>query len=150
VENYLKLTLNDPLGKLIVSDHGPYWEGQDNLPGLSYSNTDGWGVVVFSRAFSIGVDVEKADRLLKKNYLKIAGRYFHQSDFEVLKNTPVLEGLNVFLDLWMKKEAASKLMRVGLAEIIKDPLPKEYEYQALVKSRVGYKAIVALSSPIKN
>ncbi len=133
-----------------MSDHGPYWEGQGNLPGLSYSNTDGWGVVVFSRAFSIGVDVEKADRLLKKNYLKIAGRYFHQSDFEVLKNTPVLEGLNVFLDLWMKKEAASKLMRVGLAEIIKDPLPKEYEYQALVKSRVGYRAIVALSSPIKN
>jgi hypothetical protein len=150
VETFLKRTFNDPDGRLIVGDHGPFWEGRDHLPGLSYSNTDGWGAVVFSRAFSIGIDVEKVDRLLRKNYLKIAERYFHKSEFEFLKKIPVLHGHQNFMDLWMKKEAASKLMRLGLAEMIKDPLPKEFDYQILTKTRIGYKAMLALSLPVKN
>ena len=134
----------------MVGDHGPFWEGRDHLPGLSYSNTDGWGVVVFSRAFAIGVDVEKSNRLLKKSHLKIAERYFHSTEVEKLNQVRVFEGLPAFLELWMKKEAASKLMRVGLAEMIADPLPADYEYQTLAKIPAGYRAVVALASPVKN
>lgn len=150
MESYLREALRDPEGRMVVGDHGPFWEGRDTLPGLSYSNTDGWGVVVFSRAFALGVDVEKTNRLLRKNHFKIAERYFHSSEVEWLRQVPVLDSFPAFLDLWMKKEAASKLMKVGLAEMIADPLPASFEFQQIAKTRVGYQAIVALAQPVRN
>ena len=146
----MRSVLNDPDGKLVVNDHGPFWEGRDALPGLSYSHTDGWGVVVFSRAFAVGVDVEKSDRLLKKNHLKIAERYFHISESQWLNTKSIQDGYPKFLELWMKKEAASKLMRVSLAEMISDPLPNGFEYGPLSVIRTGYQAVLAWSNPIKN
>jgi phosphopantetheinyl transferase (holo-ACP synthase) len=144
VELFLRAALNDHAGGLIVDERGPHWKGEVTLRGLSYSNTEGWGVVVFSRSHELGVDLERMDRAMKKNHLAVAKRFFHVSEYELISLASPFDSPLMFLDLWMKKEAASKLMRVGLAKMIGTPLPSNYEYRPLEKVREGYRSIVAL------
>jgi len=144
VEAFLKSALNDSAGVLVVDEHGPHWNGTVALRGLSYSNTEGWGVVVFSRTHELGIDLEKTNRAFKKNHLDVAKRFFHADEYGVLASVSPFDSALAFLDLWMKKEAASKLMRVGLAKMIGDHLPSIYEYRHLEKVREGYQVIVAI------
>jgi phosphopantetheinyl transferase len=148
VQNHLRSVLKEPEGELVVDDQGPHWKGQVALAGLSYSNTEGWGVVVHSKTHALGVDLEKMDRLLHRNHLDVAKRFFHPDEFRKIAETSPFDSLPLFMDLWMKKEAASKLMRVGLAKMIASRLPEEYEYRALEKVRDGYRAVIAMSASL--
>ncbi len=145
VQNHLKRVLGDPEGELVVDDQGPRWEGDVSLKGLSYSNTEGWGVVVFSKTHALGVDLERVDRPLHRNHLDVAKRFFHPEEFQQIAAASPFDSLSLFMDLWMKKEAASKLLRVGLAKMIANRLPQQFEYRSLEKVREGYRAIVAIS-----
>ena len=150
VEKYLKGALLDPTGKLTVGNAGPEWNGKEKLAGLSYSNTvsagEGWGVVVFSRTHALGVDLERENRVLKKNYLELAKRFFHASEYEALKKESIFDGAGKFLELWMKKEAYSKMRRKHLVEFINVAVEGEAVFEPLMKIRDGYRAIVALGS----
>ena len=129
---------------MVVGSSGPEWFGEVKLAGLSYSNTEGWGVVVFSRTHELGVDLEKSNRVLKTNYLALAKRFFHSSEYEALKNESVFDGATKFLELWMKKEAYSKMKRRHLLEFISLPLGRDACFAVLQKFRVGYRALLAL------
>lgn len=144
VEKFLKQSLADDTGKLLVDDHGPHWIGKETIAGLSYSNTLNWGVVVFSRTHVIGVDLERADRLLKKNYLELAKRFFHYSEYESLKKESIFDGAGKFLELWMKKEAYSKMKRDQLVKFINVAISNEVRFESLMKIRDGYRAIIAI------
>ncbi len=137
--------MKDPEGELVVDDRGPHWRGSVSLKGLSYSNTDGWGVLVYSRTHAVGVDLELEGRSLHRNHLDVAKRFFHPDEFREIAEASPFDSLTLFMDLWMKKEAASKLMRVGLAKMIADRLPDQYDYRTLAKVREGYRAVIAIS-----
>ena len=146
VQNHLRRVLKDPEGELVVDDQGPHWNGQVILKGLSYSNTEGWGVLVYSQTHALGVDVERMDRYMSRNHLDVAKRFFHPDEFQNIKDASPFDSLTMFMNLWMKKEAASKLMRVGLAKMIAGRLPDQYDYHSLEKVRDGYHAVVAVSA----
>jgi len=140
----LQESLSDPAGKLVVDERGPNWNGKEKLTGLSYSNTEGWGVLVFSKTHELGVDLEKETRVLKKNYLELAKRFFHSTEVEWLEREAVFDGPVCFLDLWMKKEAYSKMKRQHLVDFIGASIAQKAVFEPLMKTRVGYKAIIAL------
>ncbi len=144
VEQFLRETLNDLEGYLKVDSEGPHWNGKEKLAGLSYANTRGWGLVIFSRTHALGVDLEREDRVLKENYLKLAKRFFHESEFKTLESESIFDGPRKFLDLWMKKEAYSKMKRKHLMEFINVAVPSDAVFEPLMKMRVGYLAVVAL------
>jgi phosphopantetheinyl transferase (holo-ACP synthase) len=146
VQNHLRTVLEDPEGELVVDDQGPHWKGKQELKGLSYSNTEGWGALVYSRTHALGVDLERMDRPLHRNHRDVAKRFFHPDEFQMIQDASPFDSLTIFMDLWMKKEAASKLMRVGLAKMIALRLPTELEYRPLEKVRDGYRAVVAISA----
>ncbi len=129
---------------MVVGNSGPEWFGEVKLVGLSYSNTEGWGVVVFSRTHELGVDLEKSNRVLKTNYLALAKRFFHPSEYESLKKESIFDGATKFLELWMKKEAYSKMRRRNLAELIHLPLDLDSRFEELKKLRAGYRAVLAI------
>lgn len=145
VESFLKDALSDPDGKLQVGESGPVWKGSVSLAGLSYANTTGWGVVVFSKTHALGVDLEKADRAVKLKHLELAERFFHAHEFEALKKESVFNSPDLFLELWMKKEAYSKLKRVNLVKFINVEIAGLADFESLVKVREGYRAVVAIA-----
>ena len=74
---------------------------------FSVSHTDSiFGLVMAS--FNIGLDLQKPE---KKDYTKIALRYFMDDEIEALEQ----EG---FLKLWTRKEALSKYMGVLLSDVL--------------------------------
>ncbi len=149
VQNHLRSALKDPEGELVVDDQGPHWKGNQELKGLSYSNTEGWGVLVYSRTHALGVDLERMNRPMHRHHLDVAKRFFHPDESREITEASPFDSLLLFMDLWMKKEAASKLMRVGLAKMIADRLPTAFEYRSLEKVRDGYRAVVAISDASK-
>lgn len=135
---------------MIVDEQGPHWNGKETLEGLSYSNTEGWGFVVFSRTHEIGVDLESEKRVLKKNYLQLAQRFFHGSEVENLKKVSVFDGPSAFLELWMKKEAYSKMKRQHLVDFINEAISDRAHFEAPMKTRLKYRAMIAFSIPDKS
>ena len=146
VEQCLQEALVDSAGKLLVDERGPHWMGEEKLAGLSYSNSAEWGVLVFSRTHELGVDLERQDRTLKKNYLALAKRFFHLSEYEALKLGSVFDGQSRFLKLWMEKEAYSKLRRENLAQHINQVVSDQAEFEPVMKTRIGYWAVVAIGA----
>ena len=151
VESFLREALSDPAGVMKVGDQGPEWHGKVKLEGLSYSNTFsnniGWGVVVFSHSHELGVDLEKTNRVLKKNYLALAKRFFHATEYEQLKTETIFNGSAKFLELWMKKEAYSKLKRKHLMEFINVSVSNAH-FEPLMKMRQGYRAVLAINAKV--
>jgi len=148
VEQYLKAALLDTTGKLTVGNQGPQWNGKVKLAGLSYSNSAEWGVVVFSHTHALGVDLEKTKRVLKKNYLQLAKRFFHSSEYEQLRAESIFDGPTQFLKLWMMKEAYSKMKRKNLIEFININVSDQASFSPLVKTREDYRAIIAIDSEV--
>lgn len=59
---------------------------------------------------NIGIDIERADRIVK-NPLALAKRYFCDDEIAFLKEYPTSAS---FTDMWVKKEALSKLIGRGI------------------------------------
>ena len=119
IQSFLQDALHDPSGKLEVRENGPHWIGQ--VQGhLSYSHTEGAALLIFSREFELGVDLESASREVRDSPLKIAERYFHENEITILRSLePKPSELRAkFLELWLKKEAYGKLSRKGLQDAI--------------------------------
>jgi phosphopantetheinyl transferase len=75
--------------------------------------------------------------------LELAKRFYHQLEFEQLKLISIFEGPTQFLRLWMMKEAYSKLQRLHLVEFINQAVSDKAVFEPLMKTRIGYQAIVA-------
>jgi phosphopantetheinyl transferase len=87
---------------------------------LSYSHTEGAGILIYSRSFELGVDLESTTREVRDSPLKIAERYFHETEVNLLRSLERKpdELRKHFLELWLKKEAYGKLTRKGLKDSI--------------------------------
>ena len=119
IQTHLQGAIQDPSGTLQVTDQGPRWIGQGPLH-LSYSHTEGAAILIFSQDQELGVDVESQARTFRDSPLKIAERYFHETEVKLLRSldsNPV-EMRAQFLELWLKKEAYGKLTRKGLQDSI--------------------------------
>lgn len=144
IQEFLREYLKDPEGELEVGERGPDWKGAVLLGGISYSHTQGWGVLVFSRTHRVGVDVELTNRKMKLELLKIAKRFFHPEEVSALKEKSGTGLRDLFLDLWLKKESHSKLKRIPLMQVVSNQVEAGFRFETLVKVREGYRSIIAL------
>ncbi|MDD4566221.1 MAG: 4'-phosphopantetheinyl transferase superfamily protein [Eubacteriales bacterium] len=74
---------------------------------VSHSGT-WWGCMIADEP--VGFDLEKYRE--KVNHLKIAKRYFTETEYQYILNT----GLNGFFKVWVRKEAYVKFLGFGLAK----------------------------------
>ena len=147
LQTYLRQTLSDPEGTLLVDSNGPHWLGKHKID-LSYSHTGSFAVAVFSETMRVGVDVEKSDRIFKEDPVAIARRFFHVNEIETLSKTEKEELNSSFLALWVKKEAYAKLTRAGLKDSIRLELEKQdFSGEPLPVTPAGHIAFVAYAPP---
>lgn len=72
-------------------------------------------VCVFDDA-PVGIDVQQIDtRRDLTHYQKIAGRFFHEKEFERLRSLPRVQQREAFFALWSQKEAVMKQTGRGFA-----------------------------------
>ena len=77
---------------------------------ISHSSS---AVAVCKSDMPVGIDIEKIDG--KRNFAGIARRYFHGAESEFFFTNPSAER---FYEIWTKKEAYSKMLGGGLADIL--------------------------------
>ncbi|WP_189415023.1 4'-phosphopantetheinyl transferase family protein [Cellvibrio zantedeschiae] len=77
---------------------------------LSHCNT--LAVLAVSKHGELGIDIETAGR---RDFMKIAKRFFHESEFNALQNRPITERENLFYKYWTLKEAFFKATGGGIS-----------------------------------
>ena len=80
---------------------------------FNLSHSDNCLVVVVSRSNELGVDIERNDK--PRRVVRIARRYFANSEMKELFGLSDSEQLSRFYDLWTLKEAYAKARGFGLA-----------------------------------
>jgi len=83
-------------------------------PPLSFnlSHTDGLVALAVTRGHAVGIDVERADRVVRE---QVAERFFAPSEVADLHALPVDEQPRAFFEYWTLKEAYIKARGLGLA-----------------------------------
>lgn len=119
LETHIQKVTKDPLGQLEVREDGPHWIGKSPLY-LSYSHSESQVLLIYSETTELGVDIESRARKTQQNPMKIAERFFHETEIRALSSLPENSELQTrhFLELWTQKEAYGKLTRLGLKESI--------------------------------
>lgn len=107
---------SDALDLSVVRDD----RGKPSLAGLdgtciSVTHTDGLLLVAVA-PFAVGIDAEKEDRRVR-HPAALAVRYFTPEEAASLGETVSERG---FLELWVKKEALSKLIGLGIPSMRKE------------------------------
>jgi len=74
---------------------------------FSHSNCRQLHAYVISTEHEIGVDVEYINK--KRPVMKLASRYFHSKEYQILANLPASERSQMFFKQWTHKEAWCKL-----------------------------------------
>jgi 4'-phosphopantetheinyl transferase len=88
----------------------PFFTCTPNLHfNLSHSGED---VFIAFSCFPVGFDIERNSR--KAEFLKLAKRYLHAREMELMNSSSKPESL-AFLELWTAKEAMLKLLGIGIA-----------------------------------
>ena len=108
--------LPDPLTVLRTDLGKPYF-AEPSLPSFSLSHTDTLSVALLNTDGSVGVDIESLKKNRSKKELeKIALRFFSKTEQMLLKDAD--DPFAVFMQIWTKKEAFSKLTGEGLGAVI--------------------------------
>lgn len=79
----------------------------------SLSHTPNWVACILSDSRHCGIDLEQ--RQPNPRLMAIAQRFFHPDEYQWLLATPDDQRLDLFLDLWTRKEACVKAWHCGLA-----------------------------------
>ncbi len=88
----------------------PFFKCTPNLHfNLSHS---GEAIFIVFSSEPVGFDIENKYR--KADFLKLAGRFFHPGELELMNNSSKPESL-AFLELWTAKEAMLKLLGSGIS-----------------------------------
>ncbi len=95
-----------PLGKPYVAQ--PEAHGLQ----LNLSHSRDLAVCAVTSDSEVGVDVEAVDRAAQ--YIKIADRFFHPQESQLLAQTPAEKQAEIFIRLWTLKEALLKACGRGL------------------------------------
>lgn len=74
-------------------------------------------VVVAVSDHSVGIDIESLD--LRVNPLKLAKRFFCESEYNYLRSLNVEQCMHAFIHFWTGKEAVTKLMGLGVPSSLK-------------------------------
>lgn len=82
----------------------------DCFVSISHSSS---AVAVCKSDTPVGIDIEKIDR--ERNFDGLAKKYFHGAESKIFFEDPSAEG---FYEIWTKKEAYSKILGGGLADIL--------------------------------
>lgn len=88
----------------------PVFEG--GVPHFSLTHTNDKTLAVFASC-TVGIDIEAINRNISAD--AIACRYFHQSEYKVLAACSKAYRRLMFFRIWVRKEAAVKMMGEGLA-----------------------------------
>lgn len=67
---------------------------------------------------SIGIDIEEIERAFKKDVSRLADRFFSEEEYLAVRKShaPILK----FLELWTRKEALMKSLRIPLSRLLKE------------------------------
>ncbi len=79
----------------------------------SLSHSQHWVACVLATTPHCGIDIEY--RVNKPKFMAIAQRFFHPEEHQLLLAEPDASRLDLFLDLWTRKEACVKAWHRGLA-----------------------------------
>lgn len=91
----------------LVLDH------QQSAWHTSLSHSQHWVACVLTTTPYCGIDLES--RMPKPKFMAIAERFFHAEEYQLLLGAEESTRLDIFLDLWTRKEACVKAWHRGLA-----------------------------------
>jgi phosphopantetheinyl transferase len=93
----------------------------------------------------VGVDLEPAQRRPRHSVTALSSRFFHASESQALSEIPEPDRSDVFLELWLKKEALAKLTRKGLVHTLPLRLDaiQDVEFEAPALLPDGKRAVLA-------
>lgn len=97
---------------------------------FNLTHCDSLAVLAISARCKIGVDIETAS---KRDYLKIAKRYFHANELRALHDCPVTEREILFYKLWTLKEAFFKATGNGISSGL-DKIFFQFENEEIIAS----------------
>jgi 4'-phosphopantetheinyl transferase len=80
---------------------------------ISLSHTQDWVACIFSTSAYCGIDIEQ--RQHNPQFMAIARRFFHPTEYQWLQSTAPDGQFDLFVDLWTRKEACVKAWHRGLA-----------------------------------
>ena len=89
---------------------------------FNISHSGGWIVCAVTDTAPVGVDIEDLERA--PQVMKLARRFFHPAEAEMLESLPESEQKDCFFDLWTLKEAGSKIHGHALAPTLQQ---REFE-----------------------
>lgn len=96
-----------------VDMHGkPYLTNHFAPVAFNLSHSGNFAVLAVSLKKRLGVDIEVARQ---RNFMKIAEHYFHPRETHALTHAPADQQLNLFFELWTRKEAFFKALGGGIA-----------------------------------
>lgn len=130
---------------LRLNEHGkPYAVDSDKFFSVSHSGDIAAIAVDDSE---IGMDVEK---LPDKDYMKIAGRFYHPNELEYVQNAE--DQPRAFARIWTRKEAYLKQLGVGIAADLRafDTLSDKLSARIASFDIEGYALSVCAEKPIED
>ena len=77
---------------------------------FNVSHSENMAMCIISN-YEVGCDIQKISE--KRNYLKIAKKFFHQKEFQMLKNANKKNAIELFYKLWVLKESYIKATGKG-------------------------------------
>lgn len=80
---------------------------------FNLSHSGGFALVAASSAVTLGVDIER--KSLPKDHLRLAARFFSESEQAVYRDLPPESQVDGFFCIWTRKEAFIKAVGAGLA-----------------------------------
>jgi phosphopantetheinyl transferase len=115
----LRLSLSAMTGRRIApqewqfarNDHGkPFIKGISEGIEFSVSHVDDVVATAIGCGVSVGIDIESVDQPLED---AVFDHFCHESERETLDALPMAQRRRVFLELWTRKEAYTKMLGLG-------------------------------------
>ncbi len=116
---------------------------------FNLSHTRGLAVVAVTFGRAVGIDVEWVGR--RSNALAIARRYFSEAELGHLERAEPHMRVQMFLEMWTRREAVAKLSGKGLLDIFtrnarsENPPPEPYRLYDLALPSVGHVGALAIA-----
>ena len=81
---------------------------------FNLSHSGGYALCAITKNTPVGIDIEKIRARDPAHYVRVANRFFSESEANVIRNAPINEVTSLFFSCWTRKEAYLKRHGLGL------------------------------------
>jgi 4'-phosphopantetheinyl transferase len=81
---------------------------------FNLSHSGGYALCAITKNTPIGIDIEKIRARDPAHYVRVANRFFSESEAKVIRDAPKNEVVSLFFTCWTRKEAYVKQHGLGL------------------------------------